>query len=356
MKKILLILLIFQTVIFARFNPNLNKLKLPFNSNTRCFYRTNIALSLQNNAIVNTIRQNGNKLDVDFKTGADNLEMKPFQEGLEIRIIIQNRADIILLNANNNQTWPNNSIKRVSIPLPDDITVNEIKEIHVYRRQKLGGKPTTTIFNIAEKDNWNVNKISCTARIKTDGVMKNFKFSYFMSPSGSSNDLYRFTYEGGNGSTEGQMFKGNLSYRSPDIFPRGGTNTATNPVFRIETLTGGDDLRGGNDNLNILIRLRIRPVRNIALNNINNGEKWDNFTERTITRTITAAPFTFDDIEDIVLRHTGGGGMAADNWYLDKLKITLTIAGETRVLIDKVDAPIHFFTGDFRSKIFRIGQ
>jgi len=355
MKKLLLILILFPTLIFARLNPGLNKFNLPFNNcNTGYFSLPSVPVSLQHSTIVVTAQQSGNKIDVDFKTGADNLEMKPFQDGVEIRIIIQNRPDIILLNANKNQSWPSNSIKRVSLPLPDDITVNEIKEIHIYRKQKLGGTPITTIFNIAEKDNWNVNKISTTARIKVDGVFKTFKFADFISPLGSSNDLFRFIYEGGNGRTEGQMFKGNLSYRFPDVFSRFPTNTTANPVFRIETLTGGDDLRGGNDNLNVLIRLKIRPVRNIAVNNINNRESWGNFTERNVTRTITAPPFTFNDIEDIVLRHTGGGGMGADNWYLDKLKITLTIAGETKVLIDQVGAPIHYFTGDSRSKIFTI--
>lgn len=131
--------------------------------------------------------------------------------------------------------------------------------------------------------------------------------------------------------------------------------TTTAAVIKIETLTGGDDLRGGNDNLNVLIRLKIRPVRNITLNNINNRANWGNFTEHTVTRSISAPPFTFDDIEDIVLRHTGGSfGQGIDNWYLDKLKITLTIAGETKVLVDEVGAPIHYFKGDARSKTFQV--
>jgi hypothetical protein len=292
-----------------------------------------------------------NKLDVDFKTGGDNLEMKPFQDNVEIRIILQNRADAVLVNANKDQNWPNNSIKRVSIPLPANISVSEIKEIHVYRKRKLGGTPGTTIFNVAEKDNWNVDKISATARLKVDGILKSYKFPDFISPLGSSHALFRFVYEGGDGKTEGQFFKGVLGYMSPDIYPR---TAAVNPLVKIETLTGGDDLRGGNDNVNLLIRLKIRPVRNIAVNNLNNGQNWGNFTEHATTRTLSVPPFTFDDIEDIVVRHTGGGGIGADNWYLDKLKITLTIAGETRVLVDQVNSPIHYFKGDSRSKIFPI--
>lgn len=289
-----------------------------------------------------------NKIDIDIKTGADNLEMKPFQDNVEIRVILQGRADAILLNANKDQSWPNNSIKRITVPLPADITVNQIKEVHVYRQRKSG--PTTTIFNIAEKDNWNVDKITTTVRIKENGVLKMYRAADFISPA-PPRPLFRFVFEGGDGRSEGQLFKGVLSFNNTSTRP---PVAAANPVIRIETLTGGDDLRGGNDNLNVLIRLKIRPVRNIALNNINNGQTWGNFTEKRITKTITAAPFTFDDIEDIVLRHTGGRGIGADNWYLDKLKVTLTIGGETRVLVDQVDAPIHYFSGDSRSKIFPI--
>lgn len=294
-----------------------------------------------------------NKIDIDIKTGIDNLEMKPFQDNVEIRIKIRNKPDAVLVNANNGQNWPNNSIKRVTVPLPADITIDELIEMQVIRNFKNGG--ATTIFNIPEKDNWNVDKITSTARIKVNGILKTFRFADFISSTGS-NPMFRFVYEGGNGRNEGQIFKGFLNNVGS------GTSTSTTPavveakpVIKIDILTGGDDLRGGNDNLNVMIRLKVRPVRNISLNNINNGESWGNFTEKRITKTITAAPFTFDDIEDIILRHTGGlYGMGIDNWYLDKLKITLTIAGETRILVDQVGAPIHYFQGNSRSKTIQI--
>ncbi|RZJ79657.1 MAG: hypothetical protein EOO47_10125 [Flavobacterium sp.] len=313
-------------------------------------------LPVQNAGTVIVSAPSDNKIDIDFKTGADNLEMKPFQENVEIRIIVRNKPDVILLNANKDQNWPNNSIKRVTVPLPADISIDELREIHVYRKEKRQGRPGTTIFNVAEKDNWNLQKITSTVKIKVNGVLKTYRMADFISPSGSQNPLFRFVYEGGDGRSEGQVFKGFLSsFESSSSSNTSANASNAKPVLKIETLTGGDDLRGGNDNLNVLVRLKIRPVRNISLNNINGGQKWDNFTEKTTTKTITAPPFTFDDVEDIVLRHTGGSfGQGIDNWYLDKLKITLTIAGETRVLVDEVGAPIHYFKGDSRSKIFKI--
>jgi hypothetical protein len=312
-------------------------------------------LPVQNTGPVIVSAPSDNKIDIDFKTGSDNLEMKPFQDNVEIRIIVRNKPDVILLNANKDQNWPNNSIKRVTVPLPADISIDELREIHVYRKEKRQGRPGTTIFNVAEKDNWNLDKITATARIKENGVLKMYRFADLISPSGSSNPLFRFVYEGGNGRNEGQVFKGFLSSVGSGAYTNNSTNaTNAKPLLKIETLTGGDDLRGGRDNLNVSIRLKTTPVRTIALNNINGSQKWDNFTEKTVSKTITAPAFTFDDIADIVLRHTGGGGIGADNWYLDKLKITLTINGETRVLVDQVAAPIHYFTGDTRSKTFQI--
>lgn len=132
-----------------------------------------------------------NKLDIDFKTGTDNLEMKPFQENVEIRIIVRNKADVILLNANKDQSWPNNAIKRVTVPLPAHITVDELREIHVYRNRKNGGTPTTTIFNVSEKDNWNLDKITATARIKENGVFKTYRFADLPSPV-PGRPLFRF--------------------------------------------------------------------------------------------------------------------------------------------------------------------
>ena len=188
-----------------------------------------------------------------------------------------------------------------------------------------------------------------------NGVLKMYRFADLISPLGSSSPLFRFIYEGGNGRNEGQVFKGFLSSVGSGSSTNSSANAANaKPIVKIETLTGGDDLRGGRDNLNVSIRLKTTPVRTIALSNINGSQKWDNFTEKTTTKTITSPPFTFDDIADIVLRHTGGGGIGADNWYLDKLKITLTINGETRVLVDQVAAPIHYFKGDARSKTFQI--
>ena len=291
-----------------------------------------------------------NKLDIDIKTGGDNLEPRGFQTNPQITIHLRNRNPIILENINNNQSWPNNSIKRVSIPLPNDINLQDLLSINIKRTVVSNWNN----FDAGIADNWNIDRVTATAIIKTNGRLVR---TVILNKTGIRGPLVRIVYEKRNNDNPIEQreitipFDESSSSAPPAPAPR---TAVANPIIKIETLTGGDDLRGGNDNLHLLIKLKFTPARNISLNNINAGRKWPNFTERTITKPLMVPPFTFDDIEEIVLRHTGGGGIGADNWHLDKLKITLTIGGETRVLLDRVGAPIHFFTGEARSKTFQI--
>ncbi len=308
----------------------------------------------QSSTAVVVVPPSANRLEIDIKTGGDNLEPKNPQENPEVVIKLRGKPSIVKTNINDGREWPNNSIKRVIVPLPSDLKADDIEGITINRR-KIG---IDRVWQLGEKDNWNMDKIQSTLKIMENGVLKTYRAPEMYSPLGFSNPLFRFVYEGGDNRAEGQIFTAGLYFGNHGgNAPNPIRNTSAPTIFKIETLTGGDDLRGGNDNLNVLIRLKIRPVRNIALNNINNRQSWGNFTEHTVTRPITGQPFTFDDIEDIILRHTGGAfGQGIDNWYLDKLKITLTIGGETRILVDQVAAPIHYFKGDSRSKTFPINQ
>ena len=161
-----------------------------------------------------------NKLDIDFKTGNDNLEVKSFQENLEIRIIILNKPDIILTDANKGQSWPNNSFRRVTIPLPANITAEEIKEIHLYRKPKGG---ITYVWDMGQKDNWNLESMVVTAYIKTDGVKKRFDFEKVEALARGYN-LFRFIYEGGNNETDGTKLLRKLTLKT------NASSTSTTPT------------------------------------------------------------------------------------------------------------------------------
>jgi len=292
-----------------------------------------------------------NKLEVDFKTGADNLEPKDFQNNLEIRVIVSGHADIIKTNANNGQAWPNNAIRRVSVPLPADVTVDMLKEIQLYRTA-IGSQDN---FKASVADNWNLQGLTVNATIKTDGANKRYTLLNRVNIL-RDGPIFRFVYEMPKNVNEGTIFKTALVYNAP--LPATGTNTGTpSTTFAAIFGTGGDNLEGGNgNNVDLVINLKGTPARSILIRNLNNRENWPNFSERRVNKVVPNARFTFADIASIELRHTGGGGIAADNWHLDRFKLTMGINGENRVLVDRVEAPIHMFTGDTRRKVFLVAQ
>lgn len=340
-----------------RYNPR------QFNNLTNVYF-TLFAIPSVNISQVNTIDvpvinspsvivapKSNNKIDIDFKTGSDNLEVKSFQENLEIRIIIDHKPDIILIDANKNQNWPNNSIRRVSIPLPTDIAVEEIKEIHLYRKHKSSIK---YVWELGEKDNWNLETLVVTATILTNGTKKKFEFEKMASPE-YGKPMYRFTYDSNNNETDGNCCKRVLSLK-PDTLPPAvnASIPVQNAKLEINIGTGGDDLRGGNDNCNVILTFNNNP-RKVQLSNVFNKRPLPNFTEKTVTIDIpNSKTLDINDIKNIEIHHTGGGGIGADNWDIDKVKITITKEGQTKVLVDKIGTPIHRFTGDTRIKQFNV--
>ncbi len=287
-----------------------------------------------------------NKIDIDFKTGGDNLEPRGFQKNLQLTIALKNRAPIVVEDVNKGQTWANNSLRRVSVPLPPDINVMDLESITLIRTVV----KSWNNVDAGIADNWNLDKLTATASVKTDGrLVRTVLLNVVGSP------LFRFIYEN-RGVTDPNAGISKTFPFSPASYQNyQGSGTVRNQITTATVIgTGGDDLRGGGNNVEILIKLKTTPVRTIYLRNLNNNENWPNDSERTVYKPVTGTPFTFADIESIELRHTGGGGIGADNWKLDKFKFTMTINGEARVLIDVLKSPEHIFTGDSRRKTYRI--
>ena len=87
----------------------------------------------------------------------------------------------------------------------------------------------------------------------------------------------------------------------------------------LEIRTGGDDLRGGNDNLNIETHFADGHVQ--TDNNVNRAAKWDNNTTHTVTIALNR-PVPVSQITSVKLVTTSSGGVGGDNWNMDSIKIT----------------------------------
>jgi hypothetical protein len=294
-----------------------------------------------------------NKIEVDITTGSDNLEPKSTQHGAEIRIILNNRPDIVKTNINEGKEWPNGSTRRIELPLPADITENDIKEVHLYRKRD----GLQYVWQLGEKDNWNVNRVKVNAILFKNGVKTNIAMldtgaerPRIPGNNNQTRPLYRFIYEGGDSVNEGQFLKLLLAPMSQGRMPSGTSNATLKVTFG----TGGDNLEGGNNNVDVTIRLR-NINQPITIRNINQTKKLNNFSEDTFTKEIANSQnLDLSNIKEVEIRHTGGGGMFADNWHVDKIYIVINLNGINKVLVDKVGAPIHMFTGDSRSKKFII--
>lgn len=127
------------------------------------------------------------------------------------------------------------------------------------------------------------------------------------------------------------------------------TNTSTKGVMMppglvsellLDITTGGDDLRGGNDNVSVIIKFKGgKPEQKIA--NINKSARWmGNYTE-TVPVTLTTA-VKKEEIESITFVTSFGGGIGGDNWNME----SVTVRVGSTILAQQSGKPLVRFTGD----------
>ncbi len=108
----------------------------------------------------------------------------------------------------------------------------------------------------------------------------------------------------------------------------------------LEIRTGGDDLRGGNDNVSVTVRINGKPEQKFP--NINKSARWiGNYTE-TVSLKLTT-PVKKEDIQSILFSTSFGGGIGGDNWNMDWVKVMVN-GGE--VIAEKSGTPLNRFTGE----------
>lgn len=116
----------------------------------------------------------------------------------------------------------------------------------------------------------------------------------------------------------------------------------------LELRTGGDDLRGGNDNVHATINYHDGSSQTAP--NINGMARWINNYTQTVPIAL-ARPVRADAIKNVVLTTTFGGGMFGDNWNLDSFRIIA--AG--REIYARTGNPLCRFTGENRPFVAEVG-
>jgi hypothetical protein len=87
----------------------------------------------------------------------------------------------------------------------------------------------------------------------------------------------------------------------------------------VEFKTGGDDLRGGFDNANLVVNYKDGSTQTFA--NVNKSARWVDNNDETVPLLLNRA-VSKADITSFTIAVTFGGGIAGDNWNLDLFRVS----------------------------------
>ncbi|HXB71610.1 MAG TPA: hypothetical protein VNY05_25460 [Candidatus Acidoferrales bacterium] len=116
--------------------------------------------------------------------------------------------------------------------------------------------------------------------------------------------------------------------------------------------TGGDNLRGGNDNADVTVTF---AGGSTLTKNINGGREWGNGQTHIARLTLPAAAPRVQDIQSVAITTHFGGGIGGDNWNVDKVALMVGFPAGSRTSepapivvhdwLDKSGGPLIRFTG-----------
>jgi hypothetical protein len=247
-------------------------------------------------------------LDITFRTGNDDL--RGGGNDLNLEIHFSNGSIQFVKNVNRTARWPNNSVRMVSIPLEHPIPPNQIKTLRLIHLAQGSFRPNVNpnapevglLQGIRSEDNWDMAEMQAAASSANGPKVPIASFG-----------MHRFT--GNNPSLDVASF--------PNVAcPVSGQVTQLEFAFQ----TGNDDLRGGNDNLNVTIIGDGLLQKEL---NVNRSQRWADGTAHRVTVMLNH-PVTIQQIHNILLETTFGGGAGGDNWNMESLQVYAHVNGSVQ--------------------------
>jgi len=211
-----------------------------------------------------------NQLQLSFRTANDDL--RGGQNNLNVEVHFADGTMQVANNVNRGANWAKNSTNTVSVPLQHPVAPNRIKMIRLVHLAQGGYTPPSSraMGATATPAGPALAPIYAAQGIHSEDNWDMAEFQAFGRGSGINAPIASF------GS---HRFTG--SYPSLDINAQPGVGCPTgNQVSQISLTfsTGNDDLRGGNDNLNITIHFADGTTQSEP--NINHGERWPDEVQR----------------------------------------------------------------------------
>ncbi|MFC3192710.1 hypothetical protein ACFODZ_00520 [Marinicella sediminis] len=118
-------------------------------------------------------------------------------------------------------------------------------------------------------------------------------------------------------------------------------------TLRVHITTGGDDLRGGNDNVDIEVGVFGQSPQ--RFNNVNNSRRWIDHYTQTVELNLRQA-VERSEISHIKLMTAFGGGMSGDNWKVNKVQVQAIEYGRAVDMKAVEGQPWYEFKGGRHSK------
>ncbi len=225
-------------------------------------------------------------LVLTFKTGID--DMRGGGANVDVTINGLDGTQQKFFNVNRGQTWIGKYSQSMEFTLRTPISPNQIKSVEIFHSTGGGLSP----------DNWDLKSMNVR------GIGGNVDANMLDTPA------HRFT-----DSNKQHTFVINTA-------PPASPGMISDLV--LEFKTSDDDLRGGNDNLDIILTFDDNTGQ--RFDNVNRGLKWDNNSTHRVTLTFNKAQ-RWNGVKKIVLVKNASGGFDGDNWNMSDLKINATLGG-----------------------------
>lgn len=274
-----------------------------------------------------------NQLQLRVRTGNDDL--RGGQDNLNVEVHFADGTMQVANNVNHGANWGNNSTNVVTVPLQHPVAPSQIRMIRLVHLAQGGYTPPNAAQGglMTTPAGPALAPIYAAQGIKSEDNWDMAEFQAFGLGSGIKMPIASF------GS---HRFTG--SYPSLDINAQPGEGCPTeNQVSKISFTfwTGNDDLRGGNDNLNITIHFADGTTQSEP--NINHSERWPDGSTKG-AEVLLNRPATIDQIRSITLSTTFLGGPGGDNWNMNSMQADASVNGTFHTI---AKSGFHRFSADW---------
>lgn len=246
------------------------------------------------------------ELILQFWTGDDDL--RGGNDNINVTVTMMDGSSQYFPNVNHGRRWIVNNDEAAEIILKKPVQANQIKTLLI----------TDTFGGGIGGDNWDMTKLD----IFTMGG----GFYNWVKEAG----FKRFT-----GDDKNLLVKVN---DAPTV-----AGQANKVLLKFDTTD--DDLRGGNDNLNVI--LKFRDGTSQVSNNVNGNGRWADNSHHEVVIELTKGRMP-NDIVSVTLQTTFGGGMGGDNWNMGGVSVSAQGPGVDTVIFTH---GFKRFTGDDKTLV-----